>query len=55
MVFFEDFLHFLNIKNFFCWIHQNDLVALTNDHRINTHVSYLNSMIFVSLFWEEYM
>ena len=28
MVFPDDFLHFLKIKNFFCWIHQNYLVAL---------------------------
>ena len=28
MVFSDDFLHFLKIKNFFCWIHQNYLVAL---------------------------
>ena len=30
MVFSNDSLHFLKIKNFFCWIHgQNYLVALT--------------------------
>ena len=29
MVFSNDFLHFLKIKNFFFWIHQNYLVALS--------------------------
>ena len=28
MMFSNDFLHFLKIKNFFCRIHQNYLVAL---------------------------
>ena len=32
MVFSDDFLHFLKIKNFFSWIHQNYLVALIYLH-----------------------
>ena len=36
---FDDFLHFLKIKNFFCGIHQNYLVALIRVHKDTVFMS----------------